>query len=79
MLTPNAINKIVVLEMIFWSNNILPESFVIKFFFQFSATGDKFTFSAHCGGHVLFLYGKIPKNWQDKWLRVNQERVGHWH
>lgn len=65
MLTPNAVKKVVVFEMIFRPNGLLFDFFVFKFFFCFSATGDKYMFSAKRGGHVLVPYGKTPKNWQE--------------
>ena len=68
MLTPSAVNKMVAFEMIFQANNILPDFFFFKLFFRFSATGDKYTFSARRGGYILVLDSKTPKNWQDMWL-----------
>ncbi|CAI9259936.1 unnamed protein product [Lactuca saligna] len=53
MLTPNAVNKVVVFEIICRANEYLPEYFVIKFFFQFCITGDKCTFLVRRGGHAL--------------------------
>lgn len=79
MLTPSAVNKMVAFEMIFRANNILPDFFFFKFFFRFSATGDKYTFSTHHGGYILVLDSKTPKNWQDMWLWINHEWVGRGH
>ncbi|CAI9290865.1 unnamed protein product [Lactuca saligna] len=76
MLTPNAVNKVVAFEMICRANGYVPDYFVFKFFFRFSLTGDKCTFSARLGGHALVPDGRTRKNWQDKWLWVNQELVG---
>ena len=76
MLTPNAVNKVVAFEMICRANGYVPDYFVFKFFFRFCLTGDKCTFSARRGGHALVPDGRTPKNWQDKWLWVNQELVG---
>ena len=76
MLTPNAVNKVVASEMICRANGYLPDYFVFKFFFRFCITGDKCTFSVRRGGHALVPDGRTPKNWQDKWLWVNQELVG---
>ena len=76
MLTPNAVNKVVAFEMIYRANGYVPDYFVFKFFFRFCLTGDKCTFSARRGGHALVPDGRTPKNWQDKWLWVNQELVG---
>ncbi|CAI9260064.1 unnamed protein product [Lactuca saligna] len=77
MLTPNAVNKAVAFEMICRANGYVPDYFVFKFFFWFCLTSDKCTFSARRGGHALVLDGRTPKNWQDKWLWVNQELVGN--
>lgn len=79
MPTPNVVNKMLAFEMIFRANNILPDFFVFKFFFRFSATDDKFTFSARRGGHFVVPNGKTPKNSQEKWLWINRERVGQGH
>ncbi|CAI9264771.1 unnamed protein product [Lactuca saligna] len=49
MLTPNAVNKVVLFEMIYWANGYLPDYFVFKFFFRFCANGDKCTFSELVG------------------------------
>ncbi|CAI9271252.1 unnamed protein product [Lactuca saligna] len=76
MLTPNVINKVVAFETIRRADGYLPDYFVFKFFFQFCITGDKYTFSVRRGGHTLVPDGRTPKNWQDKWLWVNQELVG---
>ncbi|CAI9276404.1 unnamed protein product [Lactuca saligna] len=79
MLTPNVVNKVVAFEMICRENGYLPDYFVFKFFFQFCITRDKCTFSVRRGGHALVPDGRTPKNWQDKWLWVNQELVGSGH
>lgn len=79
MLNLNVVNKMVAFDMICRANGMLPDSFVFKFFFFFSATGDMYTFSAWHGGHILVLDNKTPKNWQYKWLWVNQDQVGHGH
>ncbi|CAI9279071.1 unnamed protein product [Lactuca saligna] len=79
MLTLNAVNKMVAFKMFCWANNILPNSFVFKFFFWSSATRDNFMFSTDRGGHVLVPNSKNPKKWQDKWLWVNRERVSYGH
>lgn len=76
MITPNVVNKMVTFEMICNTNGVIPEYFFFKFFFRFSAIRDKYTFSARRGSHVLVPNGKMSKNWQDKWLWVNQEGVG---
>ncbi|CAI9287170.1 unnamed protein product [Lactuca saligna] len=76
MLTPNVVNKVVAFEMICSANGYVPDYFVFRFFFRFCLTGDKCTFLARRGGHALVLDGRTPKNWQDKWLWVNQELVG---
>ncbi|CAI9283409.1 unnamed protein product [Lactuca saligna] len=76
MLTPNAVNKIVAFEMICRANAYLPDYFVFKFFFRFCVTNDKYTFSVRRGGHALVPNGRTPKNWQEKWLWVNQGLVG---
>lgn len=57
--------------MICRANGVLPEFFVFKFFFRFSVTGYKYTFSARRGGHVLVPDSKTPSSWQDKWLWAN--------
>lgn len=75
MLTPNAVNKVVVFEMICRTNGYLLDYFVFKCFFRFRLTGDKCTFSVRWGGHALVPDGRTPKNWQDKWLWVNQSLV----
>lgn len=64
MLTRNVVNKVVAFEMICRENGVLLDSFVFKFFFRLSATGDKYTFSTRRIGHVLFLDDKSPKNWK---------------
>ncbi|CAI9299612.1 unnamed protein product [Lactuca saligna] len=76
MLTPNAVNKVVAFQMICRANGYLLDYFVFKFFFRFYVTGDKCTFSVRRGGHALVPDMQTPKNWQDKWLWVNQELVG---
>ncbi|CAI9287024.1 unnamed protein product [Lactuca saligna] len=76
MLTPNAVNKVVLFEMICRANGYLPYYFVFKFFFRFSVTGNKCTFSVRRGGHAPVPDGRTPKNWQDKWLWVKHELVG---
>lgn len=73
MLTPGAVHKIVAFEMICQANDILPDYFVFKFFFRFPATNDKYTFYARRGGHNLVVDSTPPKNWQDRWLWVNEE------
>ncbi|CAI9272169.1 unnamed protein product [Lactuca saligna] len=65
--------KIVAFDMICWANGIVPDYFVFKFFFRLAATNDKYNFCACRGGHNIVLNSKPPKNWQDKWLWVNQE------
>lgn len=76
MLTPNAFHKMVDLKMICLANGIIPYFFVFKYYFQFGATGDKYTIYACRGGHNLVLESKTPKNWQEKLLWVNQELLG---
>lgn len=71
MLALNVVKKIVPFKMIFRAHDPLPGFYIIKSFFCFSATGDKFTFSAPRGGHVLVPDGKNVKKWHDKWLWVN--------
>ena len=62
--------------MICRANDYLLDYFVFKYFFRFCLTSDKCTFSVRKGGHPLVPDGQIPKNWQDKWLWVNQSLVG---
>ncbi|CAI9281334.1 unnamed protein product [Lactuca saligna] len=76
MLTPGAVHKIVAFEMICRANGIVPNYLIFKFFFQFVATNEKYTFSARRASHDLVLDNKPPKNWQDKWLWVNQDLLG---
>ncbi|CAI9274789.1 unnamed protein product [Lactuca saligna] len=76
MLTPNSLNKVVAFKMICRANNYLPDYFVFKYFFRFCVTRDKYTFSVRRGGHALVPDGRTPKNWQGKWLWVNQELFG---
>ena len=75
MLNPNAIHKMVAFEMIYRANNIILDFFVFKYLFRFGATGDKYTLSAHRGGHSLVPDSNTPKNW----LWVNQELLGREH
>ena len=63
MLTPSVVHKMLAFEMICRANGIVPDFFVFKFFFQFAATNDKYTFSASHKGHNLVLDSKPPKNW----------------
>lgn len=58
MLTPNVVNKVVAFKMICRANDLLPYYFVLKYFFRFCATGDKYTFSVRCGGIPWFSMGK---------------------
>lgn len=48
--------------MTFQANGVLPASFVFKFFFRFSTTGDKYKLSTQRGGYVLVPDGKTPEN-----------------
>lgn len=67
--------------MICRANGVLPNFFEFKFFFRLCATSDKYTFFIRKGGYTLVPDGQTPKKQQDKWLWVNQDRVGcgrHW-
>lgn len=79
MLNPNVVHKMVAFEMIYEVNGIIRNFFVFKYFSQFGTTGNKYIFSACCGGHNLVPDSNTPKNWQEKWLWVNQELLGREH
>lgn len=77
-LIPNVVNKIVGFEMPCWALGVLPQPWAFKYFFNSSIQSGIYTSSQRRGVNAFIVDQKAPKkNWQDRWLWVNQYMVSY--